>query len=255
MMQARAIVGDNQEDATDSSSRIDWQFTQGIAGRQSLLRFSARHRADLPADAMVATLLETRGAAITADSHQSATRAGVLLVSPCAAGPLLAALLRLPIVDALPACLSVVADTSLPRGLGTGPHAVAGTASHRQVLWEGGRQRAVLHRETARLPPNVTMALGNRSLARMEGEAERGVVIDGWTGGTIDPQTGWVDLSFVGAALQSGRRAGPIAGMALRLPIDVLFQKLKAVGNDPWPWDEVRCPTLAFLDVECSLSS
>lgn len=149
--------------------------------------------------------------------------------------------------------LTIIDDATLASARGALAVDDEGEAGRRTVIVEDGRLRSLLHdrrrpgpdgstgnarRESYRhLPlPRMTatfVANGDTEPGEMVAGMERGVIVEGITGGTVDPDSG--DFRFsasFGWYVENGVRRVPIRDFELAGNGPELLRNLKAVGND-----------------------
>ena len=215
--------------------------------------WAARHRADLPTIAELKAVLADNVAMLSTDITTPATSGPrTLLVAPEPASQLIEALVSAAHAgDAdLPARLTVIAAPWLPGGLASRPFTDDGRATRPTPLIQGGRRRVTLHPGHAPAPGNLRVGLGGRTLARMVGETEAGILVLGWLALRIDPHTRIADLHLIGHVIDNGKRTGVVRSSHLRIGLHDLFTRLVRVGGDPWTHGTVRSPSLVFDGVE-----
>lgn len=172
-----------------------------------------------------------------------------MVVVPEAGVPLLKALVAQPLKTVrLSDRLSVLADPWVARGLGSTPFDHHGQASRPTPLIEGGQQRRRWPGPSDAVG-NLRVSLGGRSLARLVGETDHGVLVRGWKSVAVHPQTGRMELHGYGAVVSNGEPSRAVPHLVVRGTLPELFRGLQTVGSDPWTYHEVRAPTLVFADV------
>ena len=171
-----------------------------------------------------------------------------VVVHPEAGGALLSALVRLPLrTRRVSDRLSVLADPWVVGGLGAQPFGPFGGATRPVPLIEGGLQR---RRWSADVVGDLRVGLGGRSLSRLVGETDTGVLVVGWRRVDIHPETGRCRLVGYGRTLQDGERSVPVPRVLVEGRLPELFRQLAAIGADPCATGTVRSPTLVFDGVQ-----
>ena len=158
--------------------------------------------------------------------------------------------------------LDLYDDPLLPRGLGSRLFDGEGLAARRLPLITAGKLDNYLidvyYGRKLELPPttgspsNVVLSPGDRDLEALLAGAGRGIYVTSFLGGNANPSTG--DFSFgVGGHLLENGKLGPAVGeMNITDSHTALWQRLGAVGNDPYPFASSRIPTLVFDNVQFS---
>jgi len=226
---------------------VAWQHTElqvALRGQGVEVGASARLRSMLPPARALVDRFAACAERVAAPAPAERTASTTLLLHPVAGAPLLEALARMPLRTArLNARLSLQLDPWVVGGLASRPCDAFGQASRPLTLMEGGLQRKRL---VGPLPGNLRVGLGGKSLERLCGETEEGVLVEDWHRVVVDPQNGRMRLDGFGWSVRNGQRTGmlPRIGVEGRLP--ALFSTLTAVGADPWSFGAVRSPTLVF---------
>lgn len=99
---------------------------------------------------------------------------------------------------------------------------------------------------------NLVVPPGSVSVAEMLADLDRAILVDGFLGGNANPTTGDFSFGIRGTLLENGEPAGALSEMNVTGNVTDIFQRLVAVGDDPWEWSSVRSPTLIFDDVQFS---
>ena len=99
---------------------------------------------------------------------------------------------------------------------------------------------------------NWIFGLGDKGLTELVADAGEGILVTSWLGGNADHTTGDFSLGLRGHLVSGGQIGAPVGEMNVTGNLLELFGRLAAVGNDPWPYSTVRCPTLVFEGVQFS---
>ncbi len=99
---------------------------------------------------------------------------------------------------------------------------------------------------------NVVVDPGELGLHELMAQVGTGLLVTSWLGGNADSTTGDFSLGLRGFVVEGGQQAQPVREMNVTGNLVTLFQRLTAVGNDPWPYSSHRVPTLVFDDVQFS---
>ena len=157
--------------------------------------------------------------------------------------------------------LTVTDEPHLPRGLASRLWDGDGIASKRAPVIEAGVLRAyfvdVYYARKLGVAPttggasNLVFTLGNKGQDALVAYAKEGLFVTSFLGGNQNGTTGDFSLGVQGRRIVGGRLAEPISEMNLAGNQRDLWQRLVAVGDDPWLYSSLRTPTLVFekLDV------
>ncbi len=99
---------------------------------------------------------------------------------------------------------------------------------------------------------NVVLTPGRATLPELLAAAGDGILVTGFLGGNANPATGDFSLGILGARVQGGQVAGAVGEMNLTGNHRDFWQRLVAVGADPFPYSPLRVPSLVFEDVQFS---
>ncbi len=97
---------------------------------------------------------------------------------------------------------------------------------------------------------NIAWKLGDKDLAGLLAQAKSGILITGFVGGNSNAGTGDFSLGVRGFRITRGAIAEPLGEMNVSGNQTELWKRLVAVGNDPFPWDSGRTPSLMFDGVQ-----
>ncbi len=156
--------------------------------------------------------------------------------------------------------LDVRDDPLVPRGLGSRLYDGEGIAARPFPVFEGGVLRSYyvdtyygrklgIAPTTAR-SSNLAWTLGPRSPPELLAEIGEGVLVTGFLGGNSNGTTGDFSLGVRGFRVRGGRAAEPVGEMNVSGNHLELWQRLSAIGNDPYPYSSMRTPTLVFDGVQ-----
>lgn len=247
--------------AHDGSARLVDGETEAIA----------RFLADLPSAGALGRLAATRALARRGAIKGPATPA-IVVIDNAVADELLAHLLRplqslqlalgqscyqqrlhQPIASPL---LNLVDDPWLARGLGSSRFDAFGMATRPMaVVREGVLQNFYVDgyfapklemTPTGAVPSNLRWGLGSRSAAELVAGVEHGLLVTNFLGGNSNDATGDFALGVEGFMLRHGVIAEPVREMNLAGNLLTFWQRLVAVGKDPFRYSAWGTPTLAF---------
>ena len=158
--------------------------------------------------------------------------------------------------------LTITDQPLLPRGLGSRTYDGEGLAARDLPLITAGRLDNYLvdvyYGRKLQRPPttghtsNVVLAPGDQELAALLAGVDRGIYVTSFLGGNANPATGDFSFGVGGFLVEEGQLGQPVGEMNITDAHTSLWQRLEAVGNDPYPWASSRIPTLVFADVQFS---
>lgn len=99
---------------------------------------------------------------------------------------------------------------------------------------------------------NLLIGAGEHDQSALISEAGTGIFVTGWLGGNADGTTGDFSLGVSGHLIEDGAIGKPVTEMNVTGNLKGLFARLSATGNDPYPYSQVRSPTLVFEGVDFS---
>lgn len=156
--------------------------------------------------------------------------------------------------------LALADDPHLPRGLGSRlfdaegitarkfPLMEEGVLRNYYIDWYYGRKLAMA--PTTGRPSNLSWKLGDRTQAQLIADVKEGIFVTSFIGGNSNSTTGDFSMGVLGFRIRGGRLAEPIGEMNVSGNHAELWQRLVAVGNDPYPYSALRTPTLVFDKVQ-----
>jgi len=97
---------------------------------------------------------------------------------------------------------------------------------------------------------NLVMPPGDRSLEQLIEGMERAILVRGFIGGNSNSTTGDFSLGVFGTLIEKGQRTQAVAEMNISGNHKEVWQRLTAVGNDPWPYGSTRVPSLVFDGIQ-----
>jgi PmbA protein len=97
---------------------------------------------------------------------------------------------------------------------------------------------------------NLAWKLGERSREGLLSDIGEAILVTGFLGGNSNGTTGDFSLGVRGFRVRGGRVAEPVGEMNVSGNHLQLWQRLAAVGNDPYPYSAMRTPTLVFEGVQ-----
>jgi len=97
---------------------------------------------------------------------------------------------------------------------------------------------------------NLAWRLGDKDRAALLAGMGDGILVTGFLGGNSNGTTGDFSLGVQGFRVRGGRLAEPIGEMNASGNHLELWKRLVAAGNDPYPYSQLRTPTLVFDAVQ-----
>jgi PmbA protein len=97
---------------------------------------------------------------------------------------------------------------------------------------------------------NLRWRLGRADRAGLVKGMGDGILVTGFLGGNSNGTTGDFSLGVQGFRVRGGELREPIGEMNVSGSHLDLWQRLAAVGNDPYPYSQLRTPTLVFDAVQ-----
>jgi PmbA protein len=96
---------------------------------------------------------------------------------------------------------------------------------------------------------NLSWKLGEKNREALIAAAGDAILVTGFLGGNSNGLTGDYSLGIQGFAIRDGKIAEPVSEINISGNMLELWQRLVAVGNDPYPYSSLRTPTLVFEGV------
>jgi PmbA protein len=158
------------------------------------------------------------------------------------------------------ALLDVADDPLVPRGLESRIFDAEGITARRFPIFEKGLLRnyyvdsyygrKLKMDPTTRSASNLAWALGTKGPDGLVDDAREAVLVTGFLGGNSNGTTGDFSLGVQGYRIRGGRIAEPVGEMNISGNLLEVWKRLVAVGNDPYPYSNLRTPTLVFEGVQ-----
>ncbi|MBD3236169.1 MAG: TldD/PmbA family protein [Candidatus Eisenbacteria bacterium] len=105
---------------------------------------------------------------------------------------------------------------------------------------------------TTSSPSNVVFDLGKRDLDGLLQAMGTGILITTFRGGNANSATGDFSIGIGGHRVENGRIVRPVTEMNLAGNQIEFWKQLAEMGNDPFRYSHVRCPSLRFAEVQFS---
>ena len=152
--------------------------------------------------------------------------------------------------------LSVYDDPLIKRGLGSQHFDNEGITARRMPIIEKGvlqnyyidsyyAQKLATEATTGQ-PSNVVFETGTKSAEDWMKDLGRGVFVTGFIGGNSNSSTGDFSTGIFGFLFDGGEIVQPVNELNIAGNHLEFWHKLIGVGNDPYPFNAVRTPTLVF---------
>lgn len=158
------------------------------------------------------------------------------------------------------ALLDLGDDPLVPRGLGSRLFDGEGIAAKRFPLFERGvlrnyyvdnyYGRKLGMRPTTRGSSNLAWKLGSKDRDGLVADAREGILVTGFLGGNSNSTTGDFSVGAQGYRIRGGAVAEPVGEMNVSGNHLEVWQRLAAIGADPYRWSAARTPTLLFERVQ-----
>lgn len=277
------LINSNGFEGTHRSTSF-WSYAEttvqgeGAKKPEDWASCGARFAAEIPPAAAVGAEASTRALGLIAAKKAASTRAAVIVENRCASrlagtllgGPLSAASLQQKRsflegkagtqVGSAP--LSISDDPLIPKGFGSRAFDGEGIAARRLPLFERGFLRNyyvdVYYGKKLGMEPttgstsNLAWTTGTRGRDAMLKDIKEGVLITSFLGGNSNDATGDFSFGIRGFLVKNGALVHPVAEMNITGNHLELWKHLVEVGNDPYLYSTMRCPSLMFEDVQLS---
>ncbi len=99
---------------------------------------------------------------------------------------------------------------------------------------------------------NLILPPGNRSVAEIMKDLNRGILINGFIGGNSNSNTGDFSVGITGTLFENGELTQAVAEMNIADNHLEFWKKLAEAANDPWMYSNWQTPSLVFTDVVVS---
>ena len=151
-------------------------------------------------------------------------------------------------------------DPHLVRGFGSRLFDSEGLAARPIPLFEGGvlksyyidtyYGRKLEMKPTTAALSNLSWTLGDKDRDALLADMKEGILVTSFLGGNSNSTTGDFSLGISGFRVRDGRPAEPVSEMNIAGNLGTVFQRLVAVGNDPYAYSALRTPTLVFDGIQ-----
>lgn len=154
------------------------------------------------------------------------------------------------------ALLHISDDPLVVRGLGSRLFDSDGLATQPMAVFQDGAVRGLYvdtyygnklgRPATSGGASNLAWRLGDLDQSGLLAQVGDGVFVTGFLGGNSNATTGDFSFGIQGFAIRHGQLAEPLAEMNMASNHLQFWQRLVAVGNDPYRYSALRTPTLVF---------
>jgi len=158
--------------------------------------------------------------------------------------------------------LTVIEDPFIKRGSSSRIYDGEGLAARKRTIIEKGILKEYLiddyYGKKLGMAPNsgslsnVVFEYGEDSRATMIKSVKKGIIITSFIGGNSNTTTGDFSFGIIGQLVENGEIVMPVNEMNISGNGKEFWQKLTAMGNDPYPYSSVRIPSMLFEDVQFS---
>ena len=158
--------------------------------------------------------------------------------------------------------LTVTDDPLLKRGLGSRLFDSDGIKSQKRTIIENGicrefyvnfyySKKTGLYPTTGR-PSNILMNTGNKTPEQMIKSCDSGIFVTNFIGGNTNLTTGDFSMGIQGFLIENGELSKPVNEMNISGNLLDFWKNLVEIGNDPFPYSSVRCPSCMFDNIDIS---
>jgi len=158
--------------------------------------------------------------------------------------------------------LTLIDDPFIPGGLGSRTFDDQGIAAKKMVMIEAGVLREFYvdwyygrklgWEPTTGSPSNLVIPAGKRSVKEIMKDLGRGIFVTGFIGGNSNSTTGDFSIGIIGQFFEKGEIVHPVSEMNIADNHLKFWPRLVEAANDPYPYSQMRFPSLVFSDVVVS---
>lgn len=158
--------------------------------------------------------------------------------------------------------LTITDNPFIPKGFGSRLFDGEGISARKMPVIENGILKAfyidTYYGKKLKMEPtfgrssNLELNLGKRGLEEMIAATENGILITSFLGGNSNSTTGDYSFGLQGVLIENGQRVHPVNEMNISGNLKETFMSLSEIGNDPYPYSSVLCPTLRFEAIDFS---
>ena len=158
--------------------------------------------------------------------------------------------------------LTMIDDPFIEKGLGSRFYDGEGLAAQKRTIIENGilknyyidnyYGKKLEMEPTSGSTSNIIFKYGEKSLDDMIKDIKKGILVTGFIGGNSNDTTGDFSLGIVGQLIENGEITAAVNEMNISGNGKDFWNKIAAVGNDPYPYSSRKIPTLMFEDINFS---
>ena len=158
--------------------------------------------------------------------------------------------------------LTMIDDPMLEKGLGSRLFDGEGLAAKRRAMIEKGvlqyfyidnyYGRKLGLELTSGSPSNLVFECGTKSLVKLVRDVKKGILVNGFIGGNSNPTTGDFSYGIMGLLIENGQIVKPVNEMNIAGNGKDFWNRLAAMGDDPYPYSSWLVPSMVFEKVQFS---
>jgi PmbA protein len=158
--------------------------------------------------------------------------------------------------------LTLIDDPFVEKGLASRFFDGEGLTTKKRVLIDHGVLRCFLIDDyygkklgmepTTGSASNIVFDCGQLSLDQLVASVKQGFLVTGFIGGNSNSTTGDFSFGIVGLYIDGGRIVHPVNEMNITGNMKDFWNQLTGLGNDPYVYSSLRCPSMVFKDVNFS---
>ncbi|MCP4676157.1 MAG: TldD/PmbA family protein [Deltaproteobacteria bacterium] len=156
--------------------------------------------------------------------------------------------------------LDLVDDPFVPGGFGSRLFDSEGISAKKMPIFENGVLRNfyidTYYGKKLDMPPttggssNLVLTPGTKSLDQLVADMNKGILVRGFIGGNSNTTTGDFSLGVYGTLIEKGKLTRAVSEMNISGNHKDVWNRLVAVGNDPYPYSTYRVPSLVFDELQ-----
>ncbi|MBN2091384.1 TldD/PmbA family protein [candidate division KSB1 bacterium] len=158
--------------------------------------------------------------------------------------------------------LTMIDNPLVPKGLGSRLYDSEGIAAKQLPIIEKGilknyyidtyYGKKLNLKATTGSPSNTIFEPGENSIDDIIKNIKKGIFITSFLGGNSNTTTGDYSFGIQGFYIENGETIKPVSEMNISGNLNDLWNKLIEIGNDPYEFAALRCPSLLFEDIQFS---
>ncbi len=157
---------------------------------------------------------------------------------------------------------TIMDDPFVEKGIGSRLYDYDGLPAKKMLLVNEGKvenfyldwyySRKLEMEPTTGRSSNLVIQPGNKSVEELMKNIGRGILVTGFIGGNSNSTTGDFSVGIEGQLFDNGKPIQAIAEMNIADNHLNFWNKLSAIGNDPWKYSSWITPSLVFNDIVIS---